>query len=104
MKIEYRIEQNPHATESSEYMIIAFNPEYPNYSYASFFDLSDKDNFIYWMEWGSLDCQECSVQFIENFNSSLHDGEARLLVEQFIDEHITALKKQAKMKAHRIGL
>jgi hypothetical protein len=100
MKIEYRIEQNPHATESNEYMIIAFNPDYTEYSHASFFDLSDKETFIEWMDWGSLDCGEYSEQFIENFNSSIHDGDARLLVEQFIDEHITALKKQAKLKAH----
>ena len=104
MKIEYRIYQNPHATESNEYMIVASSVDYPSYSYTSFFDLSDKDNFIEWTDWGSLDCSECSEQYIENFNSSIHDGEARLLVEHFIDEHITALKKQAKMKAHRIGL
>ena len=36
MNIEYKIELNPHATEADEYMIIAFNPDYPDYSYASF--------------------------------------------------------------------
>lgn len=104
MKIEYRIEQNPHANEADEYMIVVSSVDYPSYSYASFFDLSDKDTFIEWMDWGSLDCSECSEQFIENFNSSINDGEARLLAEQFIDEHITALKKRAKLKANRIGL
>jgi len=104
MKIEYRIEQNPHATEANEYIIIASDADHPNYSYSSFFDLSDKDIFIEWMDWGSLDCGEYSDQFIENFNSSIHDGEARLLIEHYIDEHITALKKQAKLKAHRVRL
>ena len=91
MKIEYKIELNPHATEANEYIIIASDADYPNYSYASFFNLSDKDIVIEWTDWGSLDCSECSGDFIENFNSSIHDGSAKLLVEQFIDEHRTAM-------------
>ena len=104
MNIEYKIELNPHATEADEYMIIAFNPDYPDYSYASFFDLSDKDISIYWLDWGSLDCGECSEEFIENFNSSIHDGKAKLLIENFIDEYIAEIRKLAKLKAHRVRL
>lgn len=104
MKIEYKIKPNPHATEENEYMIIASSADHSSYSYASFFDLSDNDISIYWMDWGSLDCSECSEDFIENFNSSIHYGEAKLLIEQFIDECTQEGKKLAKLRAHRVKL
>tara|TARA_R110002012_G_C11319385_1_gene575618 strand:- start:65 stop:346 length:282 start_codon:yes stop_codon:yes gene_type:complete len=86
MKIEYKIETNPHATKADEYIIVASSVDYPNYSYASFFDLSDRDIGIEWFDWGSLDYSECSERYIENFNSSIHDGDAILLAEQFVDD------------------
>lgn len=97
MKIDYRIEPNPHATEANEYITIAISKDYPKYSYTSFFNLSDTEISIEWMDWGSLDCEECNEDFIDKFNSSLHDGSAKSLVEHFINERIQENKKLAKL-------
>ena len=86
MKIDYRIEPNPHRTESDEFIIIAscYSSAHPDYSCASFFNLSDTEIFIEWVDWGSLDCN-VTDDFVSKFNDTLNDYSARLLINDFID-------------------
>lgn len=85
MKIDYRIEPNPHSTESGELIIISscYSSAHPDYSYASFFNLSNAEISIEWMDWGSLDCN-VTDDFVSKFNDALNDDTARLLINDFI--------------------